>query len=211
MKDRYTIKKYYRKTVYKDFWLWGHIQIRVRERVNEFWKYFLERLSFDENKLLEVNSFNELVFDFECLIIKQVYAMATYDGLYSKGKDKEKIDLMQEDEKLDNLIEICFDYPELFISMLFIDKGKVVDLLKDQVRELKQITSPEGKRILEFYVKAKTSEDKEEFEQIIKAAKENLIGKRIKPVQTAVSEFLNIPNSTFREKLERLKINFSKI
>ena len=183
----------------------------IRKRVDDFWKYFLERLSFDENKLLEVDSFSMLKYDFASLITKQVYAMALIDNLYQKDKNKAEFDWAKADEKLDNLIEICLSFPTRLTSMLFTDKREVMDLLKEQIRDLKQITSPEGDKVLKFFAKAKTTENKEELEKILKSAKENLTAKNIKPTQKRVSDFLDMKNTTLRDKLDRLKINFYKV
>lgn len=211
MEQRFTSKKTYINARYSDMGLWMHINPRVRKRVDEFWKYFIERLSLYEDKLIDVESFDALKFDFASLITKQVYSMALIDNLYQENKNKAKFDWAKEDEKLDNLIEICFSYPTLLTSMLFTDKREVMDLLKEQIRDLKQITSPEGEKVLKFFAKAKTTENKEELEKILKSAKENLMANNIKPTQKNVSDLLDMKNTTLRDKLNRLKINFYKI
>jgi hypothetical protein len=203
MEQRYTSKKTILKVESNIDSLWGHIQIRVRKRLDEFWKFFKERLSNEEDKIIQIDDWNDLEFYYENLIVKQVYAMTIQDGLYTKIK--------VDDEGIDNLIELCLHLPILLSSMLFRDKRKVMNLLQSYIIDLKAMLSPEAKKVLEYYAKAKTTEDKEEFEQIIKSAKENLKSRGIKPAETAVSEFLDYSNSTFRDKLKKLKINFPKI
>jgi hypothetical protein len=95
--------------------------------------------------------------------------------------------------------------------MLIADKRRSVALLNDFIMEIRSMLSPEAKSTLEFYAKAKTFTSKPEFEQIIKSAKNHLQSSGIKPAQYKVAEFLNIANSTFRDKLKNLKINFSKL
>jgi hypothetical protein len=160
MEQRYTSKKTYISARYSDMWLWMRIQPRVRKRVDEFWKYFLQRLSLDENKLIDVSSFNDLLFDFESLVTKQVYAMTLMDGLYQTNKSIKKIDIIKEDEKLNNLIEICFSYPTLFTSMLSSDKKKLDSYYRKHKKIIKRYDEMSGKKL--------SSENEKMYRDILK-------------------------------------------
>jgi hypothetical protein len=120
---------------YKNMQLWAHIQIRVRKRINEFLNFFRGKLSLNEEKLKDYG-FDDFAFDFESLIIKQVYSMAIVDGLYTKRGGK-KIDIKGEDKELDNLIELCFIYPTLLSSMLHKSSVKIIEIFDNYIQELK--------------------------------------------------------------------------
>jgi uncharacterized protein (UPF0335 family) len=207
MERKYTSKKTYHKARYSNFDLWMEIEPKVCERVDKFWVYFFQKLSIDKNELLEIKSFEILKFDFKSSVIKQVYAMALMDGLNPDYNI---------DKELNNLIESCFSYPNLFTSMLFTDKEKLGQLFQNQIDRIEQKNK-------ELISDSKTiQDDLDSHKKIMAVYNEILKKKKSAKKQKAKAElgFYEIAIPEFKQEVIRQaekcrfkngKINFTKL
>lgn len=107
--------------------LYGSIEMRAKEKVNEVWDKFEKRLSNETKKVFKPLPNIEHWKNFISLLItKQVYSMAEYDKIYNYNKKKNE--LTYENEVLDNLFWVSFYLPNILTAIIYKDKEQLKQL-----------------------------------------------------------------------------------
>lgn len=132
-----------------------HIEAKAKKRIEQFWNKninWLENKFDDLFKLKDPNQFKNFLAR---IVTKQVLSMAEYDKVY-KITDGEMI---TDDDKIEELIEISLYIPELFSSIHNRDKKKLKQLTQKMT-----IVLAKSKSENKIYKKA--LEDKQEKDRM---------------------------------------------
>ncbi len=178
--------------------LYGGVEMRAREKVNEFWERFEKRLTNETKRVFKPLPNIEHWKNFISLLItKQVYSMAEYDKIYNYNKKKNEMTF--DNDVLDNLFWVSFYLPNILTAIIYKDKEQLKKLMEDIETSYKYVNAELG--IAHSKLKIRANKGKKEKNSSIRYT--DLLREK-----TFENELRRIADNT---RKKNGKLNYSKI